>query len=279
METYQLQIGKHQLSYDIAGEGQPVLLLAGGPGLAADYLKPLVERIAKYAQVIVLHQRGTGKSQSGFSPSDITVEKTTADITALSKALNIEKWSIVGHSWGAMLAANYAQLASDKVERMAFICSPGLTYNMLNYQSDTLFQRFSGADKAKALELFQAIPIAANPAEAMVNFFKFATPNYFFDPSKATSLIDFLNTDTFSVGIYTALTSDLAKTAFDLSPQKSSIPTLDLFSRQDIFGFEAHFDIHQVYTNLKQVIIEKAGHYPWLEQDEVYKELEDFLKG
>ncbi|MBK8502861.1 MAG: hypothetical protein IPL46_11955 [Saprospiraceae bacterium] len=44
------------------GSGEPLILLAGGPGLNADYLEAIWENLSSDYRCIVLDQRGTGKS-------------------------------------------------------------------------------------------------------------------------------------------------------------------------------------------------------------------------
>ena len=47
------------LRYNTAGEGFPILLLAGSPGNSANYLGVVIENLALTNKVIALHQRGT----------------------------------------------------------------------------------------------------------------------------------------------------------------------------------------------------------------------------
>ncbi len=101
--------GGHSLYFEQWGrsDGQPALVLHGGPGSGAS---PLLRRFfdpARY-RVISFDQRGSGRS----TPRGATRHNHTAalldDIEALRHALGLERWLVVGGSWGATLGAAYA---------------------------------------------------------------------------------------------------------------------------------------------------------------------------
>jgi proline iminopeptidase len=97
------------LHYTIQGEGQPILLLSGGPGISSDQLSDISERLSRNYQCILFDQRGTGKSHT--SPMDsttINLNQAMTDINSLLQRQNIKRVTIIGHSWGAVLAMSYA---------------------------------------------------------------------------------------------------------------------------------------------------------------------------
>jgi proline iminopeptidase len=94
-----------KLYYEIEGEGQPLILLSGGPGFSHEYLQPL-RALASDAQLIFLDQRGTGRSDKA-NPQDYTVEANVEDVEQLRRELQLDSCMIFGHSWGGMLAQAY----------------------------------------------------------------------------------------------------------------------------------------------------------------------------
>src|SRR5712691_4126009 len=50
------------VAYAERGTGEPLMLLAGGPGLTPEYMDPVAERLSEQYRCILLHQRGTGRS-------------------------------------------------------------------------------------------------------------------------------------------------------------------------------------------------------------------------
>jgi len=109
--TFRLKVSElHELHVEEAGnpEGDPVLFLHGGPGAG---IAPFHRRFfdPAYWRVILLDQRGSGKS----TPVGETAENTTwdlvADVETLRRHLGIERWLVFGGSWGSTLALAYAQ--------------------------------------------------------------------------------------------------------------------------------------------------------------------------
>jgi len=279
--THQFQIDKGQLYYEIYGTGQSILLLAGGPGFSADYLIPFAKRLASMGyQSILLHQRGTGKSKmDDVSPSTMTIEETTLDIQRLRNELGLEQWIVLGHSWGAIVAANYVTKEEQAVSKLIFICSAGVSNKAFTYLLDNVFQRLSKNNFDKAQELFLGLESSPTPAASMVAFLKVVQDAYFYNKTNAEEHSNFFSEETFSLPSYGLLAADLMESDFDLRNNPSiNIPTLDILSRQDLLGFEPHNDIQNLFTNLERHIIEQAGHYPWMEQaDTCFDIIEHFL--
>lgn len=100
----------HTMYWEQSGNpnGIPVVALHGGPGGGCHpdmrrFFDPAVFRI------IMLDQRGCGKSTPHAELKDNTTQHLIADIELLRKTLEIEKWHIWGGSWGSTLALAYAQ--------------------------------------------------------------------------------------------------------------------------------------------------------------------------
>jgi len=98
------------LHYEVAGKGQPVVLLSGGPGFSPEYLRPIAEKLgAKYAFVL-FHQRGTGKSVvPKYDAEVLSLKNLVGDLEALRKELKAEKLTFAGHSFGGILTMMYAR--------------------------------------------------------------------------------------------------------------------------------------------------------------------------
>ena len=101
----------HKLHYEQYGkkEGKPVIFLHGGPGGGTSkentkFFDPAIYR------VVLLDQRGAGKSRPVAETRENTTQHLVADIETLREHLDISKWHMVfGGSWGSTLALAYAQ--------------------------------------------------------------------------------------------------------------------------------------------------------------------------
>jgi proline iminopeptidase len=89
------------------GAGYPVIVLHGGPGLDhhefADYLDPLTDTF----RLLLVDQRANGRS--GRPPeSTWTLERMAQDVIMLARALGLERYAVLGHSYGAFVALQNA---------------------------------------------------------------------------------------------------------------------------------------------------------------------------
>lgn len=82
----------------------PVVLVHGGPGLW-DYLAPVAALIDDLTAVYRYDQRGCGSSDPSL---DQSFDRHVTDLDQLRSALGLQRWAVVGHSFGATLALAYA---------------------------------------------------------------------------------------------------------------------------------------------------------------------------
>jgi proline iminopeptidase len=105
----------HQVYWECSGNprGKPAIYFHGGPGSGASagsrrFFDPDAYRI------VIFDQRGAGRSRPLASEPDAdlttnTIHHLIADIEALRQFLDVEKWTILGLSWGTTLALAYGQ--------------------------------------------------------------------------------------------------------------------------------------------------------------------------
>ena len=100
---------KHQIYFEECGnpQGYPVVFLHGGPGSGCNatqrrFFDP------HFYRIILLDQRGCGRSTPQGCVEDNTTDKLVEDIEALKQHLNIKEWLVFGGSWGSTLALAYA---------------------------------------------------------------------------------------------------------------------------------------------------------------------------
>lgn len=99
----------HQMYYEECGNpaGFPVVFLHGGPGSGCNatqrrFFDP------KHYRIVLLDQRGCGRSKPQGEVTDNTTDDLVNDIEALRNHLSIAKWHVFGGSWGSSLALAYA---------------------------------------------------------------------------------------------------------------------------------------------------------------------------
>ena len=84
-----------------------LLVLHGGPGAHHDYLLPQMLELARDREVIFYDQRGGGRSKSE-DREPITAQTHVADLAAIVQELALQPLSLVGYSFGGLIALLYA---------------------------------------------------------------------------------------------------------------------------------------------------------------------------
>lgn len=135
-----------RLYYEEEGQGVPLVLISGGPGATHHNFHPYFSQIKDVARVIYYDQRGVGKSSKDDTGKMYTVKQAVEDLESLRKALNIEKWVVLGWSYGGLLAQLYALTYPDRCIAIVLIASnSGLAEPVMKPVRDQMF--FSQAEQ------------------------------------------------------------------------------------------------------------------------------------
>lgn len=152
------------LAYREEGSGPPLICHPGGPGRASDYLEDLAGLTAQRT-LILLDQRGTGRSAIPDDPRSFSPAQLADDVEALRQHLGVDTIELLGHSAGGKVAQVYASAHPDRIGALLLICS------WLNMGPDTEQERAdiraSRCDEPwypEAAEAAEAMPYA-RPAE------------------------------------------------------------------------------------------------------------------
>jgi proline iminopeptidase len=94
--------------YTTIGRGAPLLIVHGGPGASHDYFLPYLLPLARHNKLIFIDERGSGRSEKLEDPTGYTVENMVEDVEDVRVALGLGKISLLGHSYGGVLAQAYA---------------------------------------------------------------------------------------------------------------------------------------------------------------------------
>ena len=104
--------------YRSVGEGEPLLLLHGGPGGPSDYLESLMSLAEQGYQVVRYDQLGCGKSDQPDDASLWTVDHFCQEVDVVRAALGFERMHLLGQSWGSFLALEYALTHPERLQTM-----------------------------------------------------------------------------------------------------------------------------------------------------------------
>ncbi len=127
MEEGYVSVPGGRVWYKVVGISDeiPLLVLHGGPGYPHNYLSPL-ENLASERPVIFYDQLGCGKSDRPKDQNLWQTERFVEELREVQHSLNLERVHILGHSWGSMLAVDYALTQPAGLESL-ILASPCLS--------------------------------------------------------------------------------------------------------------------------------------------------------
>lgn len=263
--------------YGRAG-GPPLLVLHGGPGADHCYLLPQMLHLGERHDLLFYDQRGGGQSKSD-ARIPITWKTHVEDLSAVSEEFSLDPLSIVGYSWGAMLALLYVieartDTALRKPHRLALI-SPAPLTREYRRQFEAEFARRQQAPVIQRLreELAESGLREKDPVAYRQRAFELSVAGYFHDPRNARSLTPFRVVGRVQQSVWESLGD------FDLIGQLEGtrIPSIIVQGRDDPIPPASTLDAaHALGT--KPVLLDECGHVPYVEQPgRLFVALDTFL--
>ena len=269
------------LFYKVVGpaSGDYVLVLSGGPGEDIHSMEGIADELGEKYRCVMWEQRGTGRSKlPRYDSSTINLNAYMEDIEALRKQLHVDKFIVVGNSWGMILGLAYAGTHPDAVRAVTTIGSGPITFEYLGVFSDNQFARLGPCE----LEMrdFWKDPAreTADSDRAAFERLRAATVAYFFDRKKALQMASELRPEDYNFRVPPAFLKTEGK--YDIRPTLKTItaPVLLLQGRQDLAGEANICEAHSLIKNSTLAFIDKCGHMPWLERPEqTWKIVDEFL--
>ena len=173
------------------GSDPPVVVLHGGPGADYAYLLPQYDRLAHGRALLFYDQRGGGRSPVA---RDVPVgwQEHVADLEALRKHWAIDRLTLLGYSWGGLLAVLYALEHPDRVGRLALVAPAPLTARWREEFERRLSARLADPRIVRARAELSASGLAQRDPEKYRRLaFALSVAGYFKDPSRAKELTPF----------------------------------------------------------------------------------------
>jgi proline-specific peptidase len=261
----------------VMGQGYPLVLMHGGPGLDYTTLLPL-KPLADQFTLIFYDHRCNGRSE-GAEVSSMTFENLTADADALRQTLGFDQWAVLGHSFGGNVALEYALRYPQNLSHLVLMNTCGDQWWANHNAPELLAKRGFSADTVEAARRFYNGQVTSE--EYLPTIMKFIRA-YSYHSSFLYLAQDVVlghmpktRPEALIFG-YTQLLNGW--TVMDrLSEIK--VPTLVLAGRHDfLFPPEHQVVLAAGVTNARLEIIERAGHNPHMERSaEVNKIIKSFI--
>jgi proline iminopeptidase len=254
-------------------------VLHGGPGAHHDYLLPQMLALAASRELIFYDQRGGGQSRTD-DPTPVTWRTQVQDLGTVVNELGLRPLTIIGYSWGALLALLYTiEAAADSAfpapARLVLI-EPAPLNRTWRAQFEAEFQARQTSPEINKLrdELAASGLRDSDPDAWRQRQFEIAVAGYFADPARATQLTPFRVTGKVQQSIWDSLAD------YDLIPRLSNLTVPALF----IHGWQDPIPVDSTLAGARAmrarcVVLEGSGHVPYVEQpDALFSAIEQFLE-
>jgi pimeloyl-ACP methyl ester carboxylesterase len=136
MQTFTAYDGT-RLAHHVRGEGDPLVVLPGGPMRASSYLGDL-GGLTDHRRLILLDLRGTGESAVPEDPATYRCDRLVDDVEALRVHLGLERMDLLAHSAGGSLAMLYAARHPARVARLVLVTATPWALDMPATAEDRL---------------------------------------------------------------------------------------------------------------------------------------------
>ena len=267
------------LFYHSYGNGETIIMLSGGPGNNALQLESVALKLSQKNRVVLLEQRGTGRSiPTKFDKETINIKSALSDINLLLGHLNLKSAIFLGHSYGAELAIIYASQFPEKVKSTILI-SPGIIDEESGFITlCNIGSRLGQQEIVKWEELYYKNFFGKISETESAEYHFLTRLTYIYDKSKIDTLLPLmegqLNENTFNY-----ISSDLAEQNINVYNLVKNInsPIYIISGRQDISEFVS-YELKIAKPSIHLHWINESGHFPMYEQpEEFYKILNQIL--
>jgi len=260
------------------GQGYPLLLMHGGPGLDHTSLLPLVPLADQFTLIFYDH-RCNGRSD-GAEISSMTFDNLIADADALRQTLGFDQWAVLGHSFGGNVALEYALRYPQNLSHLILMNTGGDQWWVNQNCPEILAKRGYRASAVDAARRFYNGQFT--PGEFLSIFIKFGWA-YFYHINLLGMIFEMLfgpHQKTRPEATIFGYTHTLKDWSVMDRLGEIQVPVLVLAGRYDfLFPPEHQAILADRLLNAELNLIERAGHNPHMEQtDEVIKAIRRFMR-
>jgi proline iminopeptidase len=255
------------------GAGPDVVALHGGPSAGHRSLLPAFDRLALGRRIRSYDQRGCGQS---VVPPHVPLgfQAHLDDLGALLDCWHIERATIIGHSWGALLSLLYGTRNPGRIERMLLVTPAPITAEGRRQYLDRLARRAAELGiLRRQRELLRSSLRRRNPAEFRHRAFELMLAPYLKNPDRSVGIAPFRIRHRVREAVWRSLGD------YDLNEEvsKLSVPAMVVHGRADLIPLSSSRQIASL-LGAQLEIFEDSGHIPfWEEQDRFLAVANEFL--
>ncbi|MFZ1809400.1 MAG: alpha/beta fold hydrolase [Cyclobacteriaceae bacterium] len=262
-----VELNGTQLFVKTTGQGEPVVVIHGGPGMNHTYFLPHLNKLSKDFQVTYYDQRASGQSATS-DPNSISLQSFADDIDAIRNYLGHDQIYLLAHSWGALPAIQYGLQHPDKVKGIIF-CNP-IPFNKV-YDEEmkaTQQSKMVGSDSTDRSIIIGSPNFRAGKASAYKKLLLLSFRNSFHKDANFSQL-NFEVPDNYkeaSEVLYTGLGNELSQYDYYEEIKKFQFPILILHGSEDAIPLSASQQAIESLPHATLKEFKKSGHFIFIEE-------------
>ena len=268
------------------GSGQPVVLVHGGPDFDDEYLHPEMGRLGDRFRVITYAQRGRGRSFDGSDPGRVTMASEVEDLDRVRSSAGLASTAVVGHSWGGLLALEYALAHPDRVSHLVQMNTAPVSHEDAKAFRLELGRQRTGEQIRRMAELRASPAFRAGDIATDAEYYRLHFATTVRDPALLDIVVRRLRATFSPQGVVAArvieeqLYADTwSRPDYDLVPLLGDldVPVLVLHGDDDFVPLAVVRRIVDAIPHARLAVL-PGGHFTYIEQpDRVLDEIADFL--
>lgn len=277
-----------ELYYREIGEGRPIILLHGGPDFDHTYLLPDMDSLSDSFRLIYYDQRGRGQSAKDVQPEEVNMASEIQDVDSVRKHFHLDSITLLGHSWGALLALEYALRHPSRVSHLILMNSAPVSHaDYLVLRNDR--REKTPADIEELKERSKDANFQAGDPDTVADYYRVHFRATIRQPQHREQVVRTLSTSFTQDGILKARAIEKRlyeetwfRDEYDLIPKLRDlhIPTLVIHGDYDFIPLACAAHIVQTLPNARLVVLRDTGHFSYIESpDQVRKVIDDFIPG
>ena len=249
-----------------------MLIINGGFGIDSVGFEGLAQELSVAHQAILFDRRGVGAStMTTIDQRTMTMDLLVKDIEVIRRDLKLNSWSVLGHSFGGMLAAHYTATHPSRVDKLILSSSAGVDLTLFSTDNKVpIHAQLSEKDRAELKRLESMYHAGDHSAQLLERFSEILARAYVVNDELSPWVARRLRSANKKVG--ELLSVDLKQAQFDAKPALRSYkrPVLIIQGQHDIMIKEIAQVTLEALPHARLMILKECGHYGWLDQPQKY---------
>jgi len=250
-----------ELAIEVRGEGPALVCVHGFGGAKEDFADHL-EALAERWRVITVDLRGHGDSDAPSDPSSYSLDRLARDVEAVADAVGAERFRLLGHSMGGMVARRIVLDHPERVEALVLMSTAagppvGIDPDLVDVGASLAL-----ADWVELTRMLDEVAPLKTPAYQRVI-------------DERDGFADFIAWKWSRVAppMWAALAPQIAREPVDLDRLRAvTVPTLVIVGDLDAAFYDGSLAIAEAIPGSRLAVIGDAGHHPQFEQPDAWLE-------